>query len=217
MDEQQEQQNEQMQKKTNGNLFKIGVGLIVVLGLITFFTTRTDKEPENINQNNLNQNMENYTTAKITTNLGDIEIEFFGEQSPKTVENFIKLASSDFYNNIKFHRVIKGFMIQTGDPLTKEENEMLYGTGGPGYQFEDEISDIPLVEGTVAMANAGPNTNGSQFFIITAPETPWLQGLHTAFAKVTKGLDIAHKIENVKTNERDLPIEPVVIEKIELK
>lgn len=199
----------------NHNLVKIGIGLVIILGLVAVIFTGKDKDNIN-NLKNKETNMEP-TKAKIITNMGDIEIEFFKDESPNTVENFIKLASSGFYNDIKFHRVIKDFMIQTGDPLSKGDNEMLYGTGGPGYQFADEISNIPLVEGIVAMANAGPNTNGSQFFIITAKETPWLQGHHTAFAKVISGMDVAHEIENVETNDRDLPVEPIIIQEVILE
>jgi cyclophilin family peptidyl-prolyl cis-trans isomerase len=170
----------------------------------------------------------NYTGAVIETNLGTFKIEFLNNKSPKTVKNFTDLAGKGFYEQTKFHRVIKNFMVQGGDPNSKGEDKKLYGRGGPGYQFEDEISDEKLVKGVVAMANSGPNTNGSQFFIITTAETPWLQGKHTAFAKVVEGMDIVTKIENVRTtvcNQMDyydpnkfcdVPLEPVVINKISL-
>lgn len=158
------------------------------------------------------------TGAIIKTNYGEIEIAF-GDKTPNTVANFAKLAQSEFYNGVKFHRVIKGFMIQAGDPLSKDDSKMnLWGTGGPGYQFKDELSgQEKYPQGTLAMANAGPNTNGSQFFIVTAsPEAP-LPPSYTVFGRVVKGMDVALKIENVQTGPNDRPVKNVVIEKVELK
>lgn len=158
------------------------------------------------------------TTAVITTNKGVIEFTF-GNATPKTVANFTKLAGSHFYDGVRFHRVIKDFMIQTGDPLSKDKaNEQVWGTGGPGYKFEDELTgkeQYPL--GTVAMANSGPNTNGSQFFIVTANPGVGLPPSYTVFGKVTKGIEIALLIQNVKTGQADRPLEDVIIEKIEVK
>ncbi len=157
-------------------------------------------------------------TATLHTNKGDITIEFLNDLVPNTVENFTKLAGSGFYDGVKFHRVIKGFMIQGGDPLTKDDSKMaLWGTGGPGYKFEDELginnkNDV----GTISMANAGPNTNGSQFFINTAANN-FLDGKHTVFGKVTAGMDVVTAIENVKTGEADRPIEAVVINSITIR
>lgn len=155
--------------------------------------------------------------ALIRTLLGDIKVELLKDKAPKTVDNFIKLAKSGFYDNTKFHRVIENFMIQGGDPNSKGDNKTTYGLGGPGYQFDDEISDEPLVRGIVAMANSGPNTNGSQFFIITAAETPWLQGKHTAFGKVISGMDIVDKISRVARDGDDVPLHQVIVEKIILR
>lgn len=157
-----------------------------------------------------------YSKAKIKTNLGTIEVKFYNSESPKTVNNFLNLAQSGFYNGVKFHRIIKDFMIQAGDPLTKEANTMLYGTGGPGYSFEDEINNHKLVAGSFAMANAGKNTNGSQFFIVTAEATPWLDGNHTNFGQVVSGMDVVKKMEAADTNARDLPLNDIVILEIEL-
>ncbi|MDO8620169.1 MAG: peptidylprolyl isomerase [bacterium] len=152
------------------------------------------------------------------TSLGEIEITFFGTDAPKTVENFLKLAEMGFYTGTKFHRVIKNFMIQGGDPLTKDDSKnALWGTGGPGYTFEDEINSHKIVRGVLAMANAGPGTNGSQFFIVTAQATPWLDGKHTVFGKVVRGMDVVDNIEKTPTGERDIPKTPVVIESITLK
>ena len=147
----------------------------------------------------------------LKTNLGDIKIEFFEKDAPKTVANFIKLSSEGFYNGARFHRVIKGFMIQGGDPNSKDDDWSDDGRGGPGYAFEDEINQHQLVKGVLAMANAGPNTNGSQFFIVTAEATPWLDGKHTVFGKVIEGMDVVSKIENVAVNENNHPTEEVVV------
>ncbi len=159
---------------------------------------------------------EQYSQAIIKTNYGDISVKFYGEDSPNTVENFLKLAKSGFYDGTKFHRVIKDFMIQGGDPLSKGTDTSLYGTGGPGYQFADEFNSRKLVAGSLAMANSGPNTNGSQFFIVTAAETPWLDGRHTNFGEVVSGLEVVKKIEAVATGANDRPLEDVVVNSVEL-
>jgi peptidyl-prolyl cis-trans isomerase B (cyclophilin B) len=160
--------------------------------------------------------LENYNQAIIKTNMGDITVEFYNEDSPLTVNNFLNLADQSFYDETKFHRVIKGFMIQAGDPLSRDDNSADDGTGGPGYRFNDEFNDNKLVKGSLAMANSGPNTNGSQFFIVTVASTPWLDGLHTNFGKVIEGMDIVTAIEGSKTGARDYPVEPIIIESIEL-
>jgi peptidyl-prolyl cis-trans isomerase B (cyclophilin B) len=147
--------------------------------------------------------------ATMQTNQGAIEIELFDDDAPKTVENFKKLANDGFYNGVIFHRVIPDFMVQGGDPTGT-------GTGGPGYQFEDEFNDHKVERGALAMANAGPNTNGSQFFIVTAEATPWLDGKHTVFGKVTSGMDVVDTIEQTETDGRDKPLEEMRIESISL-
>ena len=143
--------------------------------------------------------------ATMQTNQGAIEIELFDDDAPKTVENFKKLANDGFYNGVIFHRVIPDFMVQGGDPTGT-------GTGGPGYQFEDEFNDHKVERGALAMANAGPNTNGSQFFIVTAEATPWLDGKHTVFGKVTSGMEVVDTIEQTETDSRDKPVEEMRIE-----
>ena len=155
--------------------------------------------------------------ATFTTNKGTFELELFADLAPNTVENFTKLAKSDFYNGVKFHRVIEGFMIQSGDPLSKDDDmEDRWGTGGPGYQFEDEIhAENNNLIGTISMANAGPNTNGSQFFINTA-DNSFLDTKHTVFGKVVSGMEVVKEIEAVETFPGDRPVEPVVIESITL-
>lgn len=150
------------------------------------------------------------------TNMGDIKLELFAKDAPETVANFIKLSNEKFYNGIRFHRVIKGFMIQGGDPNSKDDNWLDDGIGGPGYAFKDEINSHKIIRGVLAMANAGPNTNGSQFFIVTADSAPWLDGKHTVFGKVIEGMDVVDKIENVATDKtkNDHPIENVTIESV---
>ena len=149
------------------------------------------------------------STAVLHTNHGAIEIELFDGDAPTTVDNFRKLAGDGFYDGVIFHRVIKDFMIQGGDPTGT-------GSGGPGYQFEDEFNDNKVVRGALAMANAGPNTNGSQFFIVTAEATPWLDGKHTVFGRVTNGMDVVDAIESVDTDANDKPRDDVAIERVEL-
>jgi cyclophilin family peptidyl-prolyl cis-trans isomerase len=149
------------------------------------------------------------TNATMQTNHGAIEIELFDEDAPKTVENFKKLAQDGFYDGVIFHRVIGDFMIQGGDPTGT-------GSGGPGYQFEDEFNDHKVEKGALAMANAGPNTNGSQFFIVTADACPWLDGKHTVFGRVTGGMDVVAAIDQVETDPADRPREDVRIESVSL-
>jgi len=159
---------------------------------------------------------EQFDTAIIKTNFGDMTVKFYAQESPITVNNFLNLAKAGFYNGTKFHRVIKDFMIQGGDPNSKDDDWSNDGQGGPGYQFQDEFNQHKLVKGSLAMANSGANTNGSQFFIVTAVATSWLDGKHTNFGYVTGGLDVMEKIEKVKVNENDHPTEDVIINSIEL-
>ena len=149
------------------------------------------------------------SNATMQTNQGTIELELYDADAPKTVENFKKLAQEGFYDGVIFHRVIPDFMIQGGDPTGT-------GTGGPGYQFEDEFNDHKVERGALARANAGPNTNGSQFFIVTADACPWLDGKHTVFGKVTSGMDVADAISNVDTVGQDKPRDEVRIEALNL-
>jgi peptidyl-prolyl cis-trans isomerase B (cyclophilin B) len=149
------------------------------------------------------------SSATMHTNHGAIEIELFDEEAPKTVENFRKLAADGFYDGVIFHRVIKDFMVQGGDPTGT-------GTGGPGYTFEDEFNEHKVERGALAMANAGPNTNGSQFFIVTTDAAPWLDGKHTVFGRVTGGMDAVDSIEGIDTDAGDKPVADVVIERVEL-
>ncbi len=167
--------------------------------------------PSTTNQSTIERMQENPIVI-ITTTEGVIELELFADAAPKTVANFIDLASKGFYNGTRFHRVIAGFMIQGGDPLSKDDTMMMrWGTGGPGYQFADEIhANNANAVGTIAMANAGPNTNGSQFFINTA-DNGFLDTKHTVFGKVVKGMDVVTAIENTPTGQADRPVDAITI------
>ena len=149
------------------------------------------------------------TTATLHTSEGAISVELYADDAPKTVENFLKLARDGFYDGVIFHRVIPDFMIQGGDPSGT-------GSGGPGYQFEDEFNDHKVERGALAMANAGPNTNGSQFFVVTAEACPWLDGKHTVFGRVAEGMDVVDRISQKPRDANDKPREDVRIERVEL-
>ncbi len=147
--------------------------------------------------------------ATLHTSAGAIVLELHDEDAPKTVENFRKLAADGFYDGLVFHRVIPDFMIQGGDPTGT-------GSGGPGYTFEDELNDHKVVRGALAMANAGPNTNGSQFFIVTTEAASWLDGKHTVFGRVSEGMEAVDAIESTATDASDRPVQPQTIERVDL-
>ena len=149
------------------------------------------------------------TIATMHTSKGVITLELYDADAPKTVANFVELTGKGFYDGLTFHRVIPDFMIQGGCPKGD-------GTGGPGYQFEDEANEHGVVRGVIAMANAGPNTNGSQFFLVTTEAAPWLDGRHTVFGKVTAGMDVVDAIEQVETGRNDRPVTPVTMDKVEI-
>jgi peptidyl-prolyl cis-trans isomerase B (cyclophilin B) len=146
--------------------------------------------------------------ATLHTSRGAVEVELFDDDAPATVDNFTRLSREGFYDGVIFHRVIDDFMIQGGDPTGT-------GSGGPGYTFDDEQNEHRVVRGALAMANSGPNTNGSQFFIVTAEECPWLDGKHTVFGRVVSGMDVVDEISKAPKGERDRPLEPVAIERVE--
>ena len=150
------------------------------------------------------------TKAALQTNHGAIEVELFDDDAPETVRNFVRLAREGFYDGTIFHRIIPDFMIQGGDPTGT-------GTGGPGYTFADEPNEHRVVRGALAMANAGPNTNGSQFFVVTTEEAPWLDGKHTVFGRVTRGMEVADAISEVERDARDRPRDDVVLERVEIR
>lgn len=217
----------------------ISIIILLVLGGIAYFTIRNSQDSDKDIDQNINQLLDNTTIpatdagdktiinkevnnkkimqATLHTNMGDITIEF-SNTTPRTVDNFTKLAKEGFYNGTKFHRVIKGFMNQGGDPLTKDDSRADYwGTGGPGYKFDDELTSTNRNDvGTISMANSGPNTNGSQFFINVAPNN-FLDTKHTVFGKVTAGMDVVTAINNVATGPNDRPVNPVILESISLK
>ena len=205
----------------------ISIAIVLAVIVYGFWAITSKEEPvvvtdeiktEDTTITNNTADEKKMTTATFKTSKGDVTIEFFDSQAPKTVANFQKLGKDGFYDGTKFHRVIKGFMIQGGDPLTKDDTKMsAWGTGGPGYQFADEITATNKNDiGTISMANAGANTNGSQFFINTAANN-FLDGKHTVFGKVTAGMDVVKAIENTPTGQADRPVTPVVINSISLK
>lgn len=194
-------------------------------------STSTDKEmtaplaPKQLEAYNVTMTNDKNPIAQFTTNQGSFEIELFEDTMPITAGNFIKLANEGFYNGIKFHRVIDGFMIQGGDPITKTDDVMRYGTGGPGYSIPDEhISGefLTNIRGTISMANSGPNSGGSQFFINLADNTNLdfdkqpLSSQHPVFGQVLKGMDVVDKIALVEVNPSDMPLEPVIIESVKI-
>tara|TARA_B100000745_G_scaffold272091_1_gene199830 strand:+ start:256 stop:954 length:699 start_codon:yes stop_codon:yes gene_type:complete len=188
-------------------------------GPLTREEQESSKLENPINLHNMNP------IAIISTNYGVIELELFADTMPVTAGNFTKLAEEGFYNGTKFHRVISDFMVQGGDPNSKGTDESTYGTGSPGYTIQDEHvagEMLSNVKGTIAMANSGPNTGGSQFFINLADNTYLdfdkepLQSKHPVFGRVVSGMDVVEKIGVVETKERDIPVEPIVVEKIEI-
>lgn len=196
------------------NMKKIILAIIILLVVLILISKGEEKKQSVIiKEDNMN------STVVMKTNMGDIKLELYLEETPNTANNFLKLAKEGFYNGVKFHRVIPGFMIQGGDPLTKDDSLIgQWGTGGPGYQFEDEfVDELSNTVGTISMANSGPGTNGSQFFINTG-DNMFLDGKHTVFGQVTEGMDVVVKIQEVETTGSpfDRPIEPVIIELVEI-
>ena len=219
-----------------GWILGVGVVLIIIAALLSFqgkpsapaspsISIDTNLQTNNnniVNTVNTVPPAESAQEVTLQTSMGDITVHLYADAAPKTVENFLKLSREGFYNGVKFHRVIKGFMNQTGDPLSKDDSQMSrWGTGGPGYQFADEIdAQSALYQkgykiGVVAMANAGVNTNGSQFFIMAA-DYP-LPPSYTIFGEVTSGLDVVKKINEVKTDSNDRPLEPVIVKSVEVR
>ena len=211
--EKQEKISKEKQKKKK--FLGIGIAVIVIcLAVFSVYSLIKNNSEDNSGENSGVSKIQKEKVAVLETNLGTIKFKMFYKDAPKTCANFERLTEKKFYDGIKFHRVIKDFMIQTGDPNSRDDDWSDDGTGGPGYKFEDEINEHKLVRGAVAMANSGPNTNGSQFFIVTAKETPWLDGKHTVFGKVIEGMDIVDKIGNSETNENDHPLKDIVMEKV---
>ena len=185
---------------------------------LTTTTTTTTTTATQANTNTTTNSNKKVMSATLHTSLGDITVEFYPQKAPNTVANFIKLAESGFYDATKFHRVIKGFMDQGGDPLSKDDSQVVrWGTGGPGYQFNDEIaSPNGNIAGALAMANSGPNTQGSQFFINAVDNRNNLGNNYTVFGQVTAGMDVVTAINNVATGSGDRPLTPVVLKSVTL-
>jgi len=201
-------------------LIIIAIVFVLAVGVYFLFSETPNQEKKNTDNENPGYTIgdkEKNMTAIIKTNLGEIELELFSGKAPNTVNNFVKLAQDGFYDKTKFHRVIEGFMIQGGDPLTKNDSDISrWGTGGPDYKFADEIySDNNNAVGTISMANAGPNTNGSQFFINTA-DNNFLNGKHTVFGQVISGMEVVRAIEITSTEGPDRPITPIIVETINI-
>lgn len=193
------------------------LAFVVVIGVFVYPFARSTNTEKDLTMEDATNLKDLFVGAVLVTNLGEIEIEFVAKTAPLAVGNFIKLADKFFYDGTIFHRVTKDF-IQGGDPLTKEKDISVYGMGGPSYKFRDEVGpDDKIVRGTVAMANSGPNTNGSQFFIVTVREASWLNGKHTIFGKVTSGMNIVDKISLLQTSKNNLPIKPITLERVILK
>lgn len=190
----------------------LSILFILIIGGLSYFISKVDSNKLKITEQNMSTENKIVT---LKTNQGDIKVELFTDKAPKTATNFLNLAQEGFYEGIRFHRVIKDFMIQSGDPLSKDETQRMYwGTGGPGYKFEDEFGvGLSNVAGTLSMANSGPNTNGSQFFINTADNT-FLDGKHAVFGKVIEGMDVVTKIEETETGMNDQPVEDMIIESV---
>lgn len=190
----------------------LSILFILIMGGLSYFISKVDSNKLKITEQKMSTENKIVT---LKTNQGDIKVELFTDKAPKTASNFLTLAQENFYDGIRFHRVIKDFMIQSGDPLSKDETQRMYwGTGGPGYKFEDEFGEgLSNVSGTLSMANSGPNTNGSQFFINTADNT-FLDGKHAVFGKVIEGMDVVTKIEETETGMNDQPVEDMVIEAV---
>lgn len=195
-------------------MFFIYVGVLIIIGITIFMVTRNtaSNTPAQVP---VVEGTSPARTAELRTNFGVITLELFPDEAPKTVENFATLAGKGFYNGTKFHRVIKDFMIQGGDPNSKDDDWSNDGKGGPGYTFADEFNEHKVVRGALAMANTGlPVSNGSQFFIVTAEAAPWLDGKHTVFGRVTAGMDVVDRIEAVAVNTDAHPLKDVIVESI---
>ena len=186
---------------------------VIALGAIAFMIANNQKDQEEIKKTENDNNQETNMNATIKTSLGEIKIELYSDRVPQTAGNFAKLAEEKFYDGIKFHRIISGFMIQGGDPLTKDDSQKnLWGTGGPGYKFNDEPFEGDYSRGTIAMANSGPNTNGSQFFIMHQ-DYP-LPPQYVIFGKVLEGMEVVDAIAALETDAGDRPLNPPVIESV---
>lgn len=192
------------------------VAFIAFLAVLTYFVTRSNHVKKNISTATAIGFNRAFTGAVIKTTVGDIEIHFFQREAPVSIYNFIKLAEKRFYDRVKFHYVLRDFLVQSGDPLSKGSDTTLYGTGTPGYTLPDELSNIPMGKGSVAMATIGKETSGSQFFIVTADSLPGLTGKFTIFAEVISGFETLERINSVPTDDK-VPRYPIEITSIEIE
>lgn len=205
-----------VKRPTSWPFILVGLAVLVFLSVLTFFVSKSNNVKRAIVTANAIEFNKAYNGAALRTTVGDIKIEFLHSEAPKTIYNFIGLAEKRFYNGTKFHYVLKNFLIQGGDPLSRKSDITLYGTGGPGYSLSKEENNEPMTQGAVAMANIGNDTSGSQFFIVTAEKLPMLDGKFTVFARVTSGLDVLEKINDVPTDNH-VPRYPIEIFSIEIE
>ena len=203
-------------RKTSWPFVLIGLAAVVFLSVLFFFVNKSNNVKRAIITANAVEFNKSYTGATLHTSVGDIRIQFLHDGAPKTIYNFIELAEKRFYNGTKFHYVLRNFLIQGGDPLSRKSDTALYGTGGPGYSLSKEENNEPMTQGAVAMANMGNDTSGSQFFIVTAPKLSMLDGKFTIFARVTNGLDVLEKINDVPTDNH-IPRYPIEVTNIEIE
>jgi peptidyl-prolyl cis-trans isomerase B (cyclophilin B) len=187
--------------------------------LLSFISLSSSESNQFMTQTAIDRASQKKTTAVIQTTMGDIQVKLLTKVAPTTVNNFVAFIQSDFYTGTKFHRAVKGLLIQGGDPLSREEEKSLYGTGGPGFVYQDEVVGIPMERGVVAMANRGkPNTNGSQFFVVVGEDAAKsLEGKYTIFGEVTSGMEVADAIANVSTDIDEIPLEDVVVKRVILR
>jgi peptidyl-prolyl cis-trans isomerase B (cyclophilin B) len=192
----------------------IFAGLAVTITLVTMVRVSSLEESSYYDQEN--RYFGPTKTLTLVTTLGDIHISLARSAAPVTVNNFLQMAQSGFYDQTKFHRIVSGLLIQGGDPLSREDDRDLYGTGGPGYVYEDENLGAKFQRGSVAMANQGrPKTNGSQFFIVVSDTAPKLDGKYTIFGQVETGMDVVDKINSVKLDAKGVPIEPIYLVRVQ--
>lgn len=203
-------------RQTSWPFVAIGLAIIVFLSILTFFVNKSNSVKRSIVTANAIESNKAYNGAVLRTAIGDIDIKFLHDKAPKTIYNFIELAEKKFYDGTKFHYVLKNFLVQGGDPLSRKSDKTLYGTGGPGYSLQNERNDEPMTRGVVAMANIGSDTSGSQFFIVTADRLPLLDGKFTVFAKVTTGMEVLGKINDVPT-DNNIPRYPIEVVSIEIQ
>lgn len=204
------------QRRTSWPFVAVGLAIMVFLSSLTFFVNKSNNVKRTLVAAEALQFNKAYNGAILHTTVGDIEIEFFHQKAPNTIYNFIELVEKKFYDGTKFHYVLKNFLIQGGDPMSRKSDQTLYGTGGPGYIMPNERSAEPMERGVVAMAALGKDTSGSQFFILTAAKLPALNGKFNVFAKVIRGFDVLEKINDVPT-DNNVPRYPIEVVGIEIQ